>query len=201
MSEYWRLCVESVTPAHAELMAHLKLSPAVENPTTFWRSYPQREGRRVDSAIRRLKRAGLRVTVTIKRSDPSRRARRLTSPQQGERIWEILVRQATNAPNPDAARITYGAVAEAIGYSRQSGRSLRRALGLIGWWCLDRGYPALNCLVVNHDTMECGESAVHTEGFTTREERERIANFIWRRVQQPIAAQLRAADRPSLHIP
>jgi hypothetical protein len=125
----------------------------------------------------------------------------MQSPQLGVQIWQILVRQATNSTNPDAARITYGTVAEAMGYSRQAGRSLRRALGLIGWWCLDRGYPALNCLVVNQDTMECGESAVHTEGFTTREERERIVNFNWDRVQPPTAAQLTAADRAWLHVP
>jgi len=94
----------------------------------------------------------------------------MRSPELGVHIWQILVQHATNAPNPDAARITYGDVAEAIGYSRQAGRSLRRALGLIGWWCLDQGHPALNCLVVNQGNMECGESAVHTQGFTTREE-------------------------------
>jgi hypothetical protein len=123
----------------------------------------------------------------------------MQSPELGVHIWPVLVGQATNAPNPDAARITYGDVAEAINYSRQAGRALRRPLGLIGWWCLDRGYPALNCLVVNQETMECGESAVVTEGFTPQEERERIVIFNWHGVQQPIAAQLRAADRPWLH--
>jgi hypothetical protein len=58
--------------------------------------------------------------------DPSAR-RVTTSPQLVERIWEILVRQAiNNASNPDAARITYGTVAEALGYSRQAGREADR---------------------------------------------------------------------------
>lgn len=55
----------------------------------------------------------------------------MLSPELGEQIWPILVGQATNAPNPLAARIAYGDVAEAINYNGHAGRTLRRANSLL----------------------------------------------------------------------
>ena len=126
----------------------------------------------------------------------------MTADQQAFLIWPVLAMRAMGASTPDDARITYGNLAVAIGYQNErAGVSLRRALGLIGWLCLDRGLPTLNCLVVNRKTMQCGESAVHTPGLTTQQDRANAVNFNWHPVQPPTAAQLRAADRPWLHVP
>ena len=57
VSKEWRLVVWKVGPEHSGLMARLKLVPTRKNPTTFWRSYPDRE--QVKAAVALLKSAGL----------------------------------------------------------------------------------------------------------------------------------------------
>jgi hypothetical protein len=124
----------------------------------------------------------------------------MTADEQGVAIWPELVSRATNATTGDAAKITYGDLALALYGTKQAGRSLRRALGLIGWWCDDHNLPALNCLVVNQQSKECGVSRVTTTGHTPQQERARAVIFNWNGVQPPTAAQLSTADRPWLHI-
>jgi hypothetical protein len=134
--------------------------------------------------------------LTARSSAMNRSQNQMTSVEQALRIWPVLATRAIGATTPDEAKITYGDLAVAIGYqSRQAGHSLRRALGLIGWWCVNRNLPALNCLVVNQKTMECGESAVHTPRVTTQQDRANAVNFNWHPVQPPTAAELQASDR------
>jgi hypothetical protein len=125
----------------------------------------------------------------------------MRSHEQGVHIWPRLVARTINATTPDAAKITYGDLALAIYGTKRAGRALRRALGLIGRWCDHQDLPALNCLVDNQKTMECGQGAVTTGGLSPQQERTRAVNFDWHTVQPPTAAQLKAADRPELHIP
>ena len=71
-----------------------------------------------------------------------------TSVHQALDIWPVLRGRAANSP--DEARITYGNLAVAIDYpSRRAARSLRHALGLIGWYCLDHGQPCGLTAILN----------------------------------------------------
>jgi hypothetical protein len=116
-----------------------------------------------------------------------------TSVHQALDIWPVLRGCAANSP--DEARITYGNLAVAIDYpSRRAARSLRHALGLIGWYCLDHGQPCLNSLAVSQKTMECGGSEVLHEGLTPGEERANVVKVDWGTVELPTVRALRDTE-------
>ena len=116
-----------------------------------------------------------------------------TSVYQALDIWPVLRGRAANSP--DEARITYGNLAVAIDYpSRRAARSLRHALGLIGWYCLDHGQPCLNSLAVSQKTMECGGSEVLHEGLTPGKERANVVKVDWDTVELPAVRALRDAE-------
>jgi hypothetical protein len=48
--------------------------------------------------------------------------------------------------------ITYGELAELMGYGKQAGRTLAGALGLVSIYCLYNGLPPLSVIVVRKDT-------------------------------------------------
>jgi len=57
--QVWRLVVWGVSPQHTGLMARLRLIPAKNKPTTFWREYPAQKRSQVEAAILVLESAGL----------------------------------------------------------------------------------------------------------------------------------------------
>jgi hypothetical protein len=61
-----------------------------------------------------------------------------TAVEQALDIWPVLVECATNAgSHADEAKISYGDLALSIGYPRKkAARSVRRALQLVGWYCI-----------------------------------------------------------------
>jgi hypothetical protein len=73
----WRLVVWRVSAAHSGLMARLGLIPARKNPTTFWRSYPQRARSQVRAACELLASAGLHGRAALVDAPP-RKTRRTT---------------------------------------------------------------------------------------------------------------------------
>jgi hypothetical protein len=84
-------------------------------------------------------------------------------------------------------------LAVAIGYpKRNAARSIRHALGLVGWYCIKHGAPTLNSLVVNQQTKEAGESVVLQNGLSPFQERTNVVNFGWELIPSPTASALRA---------
>jgi hypothetical protein len=55
----WRLIVWGVSPEHSGLMARLRMIPAKNKPTTFWREYPFTKRSQVEAAIALLGASGL----------------------------------------------------------------------------------------------------------------------------------------------
>jgi hypothetical protein len=116
----------------------------------------------------------------------------MTAVEQALAIWPVLTQRTITAASQANAKITYGNLVVAIGYPNKSAaRSIRRALGLIGWYCLKHGLPTLNSIVVNQGTTEAGESVVLHNGLTPERERANVVRFDWTDVQSPTAAALR----------
>ncbi len=74
MNTVWRLVVWNITPQHAGLMARLRLIPAKNKPSTFWREYPKRS--QVEAAITTLKAAGLHGIARKAEKTPSPKFKR-----------------------------------------------------------------------------------------------------------------------------
>jgi hypothetical protein len=115
----------------------------------------------------------------------------MSATEQALAIWPLLTKRASGSTSVEQATITYGNLAVAIVYPNTSAaRSIRRALGLIGWYCLKRGMPALNSLVVNKSSGDAGESVVLHNGLTQEEERVNVVEFDWLAAVEPTAATL-----------
>ncbi len=68
----WRLIVWGVSPEHSGLMARLKMLPAKDKPSTFWREYPIRARRQVENAISLLRSRALHGIVKKSEKQPAK---------------------------------------------------------------------------------------------------------------------------------
>ena len=91
----------------------------------------------------------------------------------------------------DPTTITYGEVAERMGYDRRAGQTLARQLGIIGHYCLLNDLPALNAIVVNELSGEPGDDVVVTEGRSPKEERKAVTATDWLKYGVPTTGALR----------
>jgi len=85
---------------------------------------------------------------------------------QAQRIWLLLaafVSGPTRKPD-DPITLTYGDVAEAMGYDRRAGQTLWRQLGIVGNYCVHNKLPALNSIVVNRISGDPGDEVVLSPG-------------------------------------
>jgi hypothetical protein len=113
---------------------------------------------------------------------------------QAQRIWLILVAVVMRRTDPEAIpTITYGELASHMRYDPRAGRTLSRPLGMVGWFCLDHGLPALNSIVVNATTMKPGHDVVTKPGRNWREEQRLVADLDWWSLRVPAASAFREA--------
>ncbi len=81
--------------------------------------------------------------------------------------------------------ITYGELAEKMGYSARAGVTLHEALGMVAHFCEQNDLPYLNAMVVNAETGEPGDEVVWDSGMSIEEERRKICEFDWFSLQPP----------------
>lgn len=126
---------------------------------------------------------------TVKRFGESERVH-----VRAQQIWLILVAWVMEHRGErfhQAEPITYGDLAEKMGMDRRAGRTLARALGLIGELCVANGLPALNAIVVNDQTGQPGHAVVVTADRTARQEQLEVFRFPWYTVRVPTSNMFR----------
>lgn len=113
---------------------------------------------------------------------------------QAQQIWLILAAHAVLKPDTSdwgEGYITYGDLAELMGKSRQSGRTLARQLGTVGFYCLEHELPPLNAIVVNQSTGLPGENVLLSDGSTLEKDQDSALNFNWFMIRPPSISMLR----------
>lgn len=112
---------------------------------------------------------------------------------QAQRIWLILAAFVSSPirKTTDRKMLTYGDLAELMGYDRRAGHTLARQLGIVGHYCLRNGLPTLNSIVVNQNTGEPGDDVVLTKGRSPKEERRAVMATNWLEYGIPSTGTLR----------
>lgn len=113
---------------------------------------------------------------------------------QAQQIWLILVSKImSSSRNPNLPfKITYGEVAEAMGYpNRQAGHTIGRQLGIVGVYCKMNNLPPLNTIVVNQATGEPGDEVVVRNGKTVVQEQRAVMKQDWYAVRVPTTGTFR----------
>jgi hypothetical protein len=115
-------------------------------------------------------------------------------------IWQILVPWVTWGMT-DGMRpglITYGRLAQELGYSPQAGRTLSKSLGSLANLCEREAIPALNAVVVRRDTEQAGDGLWTAIYEHSEDEVEAVLQHVWRSYKAPTPRQFRTAWEETL---
>ena len=105
---------------------------------------------------------------------------------RAQQAWLILVHCAKNQRT-----ITYGELAELMGYDRQAARATIKPLAAVAYFCQKADLPQLNAIVVNADSGEPGESVVLGSDSAGTAQRK-VHQFDWFSVRVPSPGAFRA---------
>lgn len=114
-----------------------------------------------------------------------RPARRHEQAQQIFLIVSSFVAHECSGFRKDTGIITYGELAEKMGYDPRAGVTLSEALGMVARFCEQNNLPYLNAMVVNAETGEPGDEVIWDEDMSIEKEREKIREFDWFSLQPP----------------
>lgn len=104
--------------------------------------------------------------------------------EQAHMIWFIL--SGYIYANKQSGRfITYGQLAELMGYGRRAGRGLREALGLVSLYSLYNGLPPMSVIVVNQETEEPGFKEMIRKGRSLAQEQNAVFECDWFKYRVP----------------
>ncbi len=98
---------------------------------------------------------------------------------RAQQAWVILAHCAKNQRT-----ITYGELAELMGYDRQAARATIKPLAAVAYFCTKADVPQLNTIVVNADSGEPGESVVLGADSAGTAQRK-VYQFNWFSVRVP----------------
>lgn len=110
--------------------------------------------------------------------------------EQAHIIWIIL----TGIVLSGRKSITYGELAELMGYGKQAGRTLAGALGLVSIYCLYNGLPPLSVIVVRKNTDEPGWLDMIRHGRTLQDEQKEVHQTYWHHFRVPSVGTFRKAN-------
>lgn len=112
---------------------------------------------------------------------------------QAQQIWLVLVAHIMNSARDPAnpSTITYGDLAEKIGMSRRAGRTLGKALGIVGNYCKMNDLPTINSVVVRDDDKQPGDHVVLRDGFLVADEQAGVMRQNWFLLRVPTTGTLR----------
>lgn len=115
---------------------------------------------------------------------------------QAQQVWLILVafvmdrHEQRNPRKPKT--ITYGDLARLMGYpDRRAGHVLARQLGIVGHFCRMNDLPALNAIVVTHETKIPGAEVLVREGRNYRQEQADVMRTNWFGIRVPTTGTFR----------
>ncbi|EMW6876215.1 hypothetical protein AAFF89_003953 [Providencia stuartii] len=103
-------------------------------------------------------------------------------------IWITLTGWVAHNKNKT---ITYGQLAELLGYSPQAGRTLSEALGTVSLYCLYNNLPPLSCIVVSKNTNTPGWEGMIPSDSSLEEEQNRVWNTSWNLYRTPSISTFR----------
>lgn len=121
------------------------------------------------------------------KSLPESGARR---PEQAHAVWNVLSGFVLFEKNKT---ITYGELAQLLGYEARAGRTLTEALGIVSFYCLHNGLPPLSCIVVSKMTGRPGWEGMIPQDSTLEFEQERVWNTEWHLYRTPSVNTFRKA--------
>ena len=107
---------------------------------------------------------------------------------RAQQIWMILSAHAEMKPGET---ITYGEVAERMGYDSRAGHTLGKHLGTIGHYCVENDLPLLNAIVVGKISGEPGDEVLLEEGKSVAKSQKAVHKFDWFSVRPPSTGKLR----------
>ena len=110
---------------------------------------------------------------------PSAGARRH---EQAHFVWIAL---AGWVQHHNGETITYGELAELLGYESKAGRTLSEALGMVSLYCLYNDLPPLSCIVVARISNTPGWEGMIPEGSSLKKEQKRVWNTEWQLYRTP----------------
>ncbi|MEQ1936332.1 MAG: hypothetical protein ABL962_20950 [Fimbriimonadaceae bacterium] len=110
---------------------------------------------------------------------------------QAQQVWIVLVSWTFAARKLKKKTLTYGDLAELMGYSRRAGITLGRALGIVGTHCKNNNLPTLNSIVVNEVTGKPGDHVVVRKGYTPEREQAEVIKEAWFLIRVPTTGTFR----------
>lgn len=119
------------------------------------------------------------------KSLPSTGARRY---EQAHAIWNVL---SGLVLHKDKATITYGELAELLGYPSKAGITLSEALGIVSTYCLYNDLPPISVLVVEKNSGIPGWLGMIPEGSTYKKEQKKVHKTKWYLFRTPTVGTLR----------
>ncbi len=110
--------------------------------------------------------------------------------EQAELVWRVLTAHAMMTRRTEKRTITYGELAEFMGYDSRAGHTLGRPLELVGQMCLSKGLPPLNVLVVTQHGYP-GDEVLLRPGSTIEADQEAVLHLDWFEWRAPVAGSFR----------
>jgi hypothetical protein len=81
--------------------------------------------------------------------------------------------------------ITYGELAQLLGYEPQAGRTLADALGMVSLYCLYNELPPLSCIVVSKSSNTPGWEGMIPKGSSLAKEQKKAWRTNWHLFRTP----------------
>jgi hypothetical protein len=90
--------------------------------------------------------------------------------------------------------LSYGELAEFLGYSPQAGRTLADPLGIVSIYCLENNLPPLSCIVVAKGSNTPGWEGMIPTDSTLELEQNKVWNTRWHLFRVPSVGTFRKAQ-------
>jgi len=113
---------------------------------------------------------------------------------RAQRIWQILIGYVMfeqDLSGKGKGIITYGDLADLLGYDRRAGVTLGGPLGYIHRFCEQNDLPHLNAIVVREDTGIAGWDEMFPDRDRHLKEQKLVQKFDWFTVRTPSAGTLK----------
>lgn len=108
--------------------------------------------------------------------------------EQAHFVWIVLTGWVQYR---NGKTVTYGELAELMGYERQAGRTLAEALGMVSLYCLYNGLPPLSCIVVARNSNAPGWEGMIPHGSSVLKEQKRVWKTKWLQFRTPLPGTFR----------
>lgn len=102
--------------------------------------------------------------------------------EQSHHIWNVL---SALVLYRNRQTITYGELAETLGYPSKAGRTLSDALGMISLYCLYNRLPPMSCIVVSQSTSMPGWEGMIPPDSTLEDEQRKVWKTRWHLYRTP----------------